>query len=159
MADILRLAKFIDMRSTAAYGLAHIVCSLTVTNHELRAKALAEKDLTPEQYEQLEALQKIKAKDDNGNVIEEKKQLEDSDNEMLCKQRIKKLVNADVIPILLRFISEGSEQTKELASQSLAQINTEESIRGVAVQQGMIANCNKIVIDTTEKVCFIKLDF
>ena len=34
------LALDLDMRSTAAYGLAHILASLTVSNHELRAKAL-----------------------------------------------------------------------------------------------------------------------
>jgi hypothetical protein len=36
----------VDPRSTAAYGIAHILAALTVTNQELRAKALAEKDMT-----------------------------------------------------------------------------------------------------------------
>ena len=40
----------IDARSTAAYGIAHIFAALTVSNHELRAKALAEKDISPEQF-------------------------------------------------------------------------------------------------------------
>ena len=63
----------LDARSTAAYGLTHILCALTVTNRELRAKALADKDITPEQFDQLSELQRIKTKDEEGNVIEEKK--------------------------------------------------------------------------------------
>ena len=63
----------LDVRSTAAYGVAHILCSLTVTNRELRALALADKDITPEQFEQMQELQRIKTKDENGNVNEEKK--------------------------------------------------------------------------------------
>ena len=63
----------LDARSTSAYGLTHLMCALTVTNRELRAKALAEKDITPEQFEQVAELQRIKTKDEQGNVIEEKK--------------------------------------------------------------------------------------
>ena len=43
-----------SIQSTASYGVAHILAALTVTNAELRAKALAEKDMTPEQFEQLQ---------------------------------------------------------------------------------------------------------
>jgi hypothetical protein len=63
----------LDLRSTAAYGVVHILCSLTVTNRELRALALADKDISPEQFEQMQELQRIKTKDEHGNVIEEKK--------------------------------------------------------------------------------------
>ena len=35
----------LDVRSSAAYGLAHILAALTVTNSELMAKALADKVL------------------------------------------------------------------------------------------------------------------
>ena len=60
-------------RSTAPYGVAHILAAVTVTNNELRAKALAEKDMSVEQYKQLQELQRVKAKDADGNEIEEKK--------------------------------------------------------------------------------------
>jgi hypothetical protein len=40
--------------ATASYGVAHILCALSVTNAELRALALAEKDMTPEQFDQLQ---------------------------------------------------------------------------------------------------------
>ena len=73
-ACVAELTKLdLDVRSTAAYGAMHILCALTVTNRELRAIALADKDITPEQYEQMQELQRIKARDEAGNVIEEKK--------------------------------------------------------------------------------------
>lgn len=71
MAELAKLD--LDVRSTAAYGFTHIFAALTVTNSELRAKALAEKDITPAQFEQMQELQRIKTKDEEGNVIEEKK--------------------------------------------------------------------------------------
>ncbi len=73
-ACIAELTKLdLDVRSTAAYGLAHILAAVTVTNGELHAKALAAKDISPEQYQQMQELQRIKTKDEDGNVIEEKK--------------------------------------------------------------------------------------
>ena len=63
----------LDSRSTAAYGICHILCALTVTNRELRMAALADKGVTMEQFEQLQELQRIKTKDEDGNPIEEKK--------------------------------------------------------------------------------------
>ena len=62
----------LDDRSTAAYGVAHILAALTVTNRELRDKALAEKEISPEQFKQLQELQRVKTKDESGNIIEEK---------------------------------------------------------------------------------------
>ncbi len=73
-ACITELTKLdLDVRSTAAYGLTHILAALTVTNSELHTRALAEKDISPEQFQQMQELQRIKTKDDDGNVIEEKK--------------------------------------------------------------------------------------
>lgn len=67
------VALEIDQRSTIAYGVAHILASLSVTNAELRRKALAEKDITEEQYNQMQELQRVKGKDNDGNEFEEKK--------------------------------------------------------------------------------------
>lgn len=63
----------VDSYSSAAFGIAHIFSQLTVTNRELKAIALAEKEMTVEQHEQMLELQRIKTTDENGNVIEEKK--------------------------------------------------------------------------------------
>ena len=110
----------LDDRSTASYGVAHIMAALTVTNRELRDKALAEKDITPEQYKQLQDLQKVKTKDEHGNIIEEKsvrislidlfvcilmcvlKDMEDPDTQDMCNRRIQKIAAAEGIQALLR---------------------------------------------------------
>lgn len=63
----------IDEKSTTSFGAAHILSNLTVTNRELKASLLAEKDMTIDQYEQLRELQRIKTTDENGNTVEEKK--------------------------------------------------------------------------------------
>ena len=171
----------LDARSTAAYGLTHILCALTVTNRELRAKALADKDITPEQFDQLSELQRIKTKDEEGNVIEEKKvelhtppsldtmdmsvkapscsvltnnpssvciyvymhmqEEDDMDTTHLCCQRIKRLVSCDAIKFLVKYLSEGSAQTREAAARAMRQICVEPSIRGAVVQQGGLKLC------------------
>jgi hypothetical protein len=48
-----------DGKGGASYGLAFILASLTLSNDELRKEALAEKDISPEQYEQLAKIQKM----------------------------------------------------------------------------------------------------
>eukprot|EP01035_Chromulina_nebulosa_P018083 gene18083-23731_t len=105
-----------------------------------------------EQYEQLKQLQKIKTKDENGNIIEEKiDEDEDLDTPQLCRGRIKKLVQLNIIAVLIMFLTEGSPQTRECAAASLCQIVVEESIRGNAIQQGVLKACSSAATDETYK--------
>merc|ERR1719487_3013552 len=67
------------------YTIAYILSALSVTNKELQIAALASKDISYEQYTQLQELQRIKAKDEDGNIIEEKKEETDEDTEELCR--------------------------------------------------------------------------
>jgi tetratricopeptide (TPR) repeat protein len=71
IAELINLS--IPEGSSALFAIAHIFAALTVTNRELKALALAEKEMTVEQYEQLAELNRIKTKGENGEVIEEKK--------------------------------------------------------------------------------------
>lgn len=71
IADLIKINLPED--SVANYGLSHVFASLTVTNRELKALALADKEMTLEQYEKLQELQRIKGKDENGETFEEKK--------------------------------------------------------------------------------------
>jgi hypothetical protein len=95
-------ALVVDPRSTAAFGLAHVFAALTVTNRELQALALAEKEMTVEQYEQMKELQRIKARDEQGNAVEERREEEDLDTLELCKLRIRKLAGMGAIKTLVR---------------------------------------------------------
>lgn len=136
-----------DERSTASYGIAHIIAALTVTNKELRDKALAEKDITPEQFEQLQELQRVKTKDDDGNVIEEKKDEADTDTIDMCKRRIQKIAECGGFRALLRLVEHSSKQTKLTAATALRQMNVEPGVRGLFIQQGGLKACHDIVVD------------
>jgi hypothetical protein len=132
----------LDARSTAAYGLAHIFAALTVTNRELHSAALAAKDMTSEQYDQLQELQRIKGvKDENGNIIEEKKDSMDSDTDVFCRARIKRIVQIGCFPCLIRLLTFGSAQTRECTARAMRQICVEETVRGLFIQQGALKAC------------------
>lgn len=111
-------------RSTAPYGVAYILAAVTVTNNELRARALAEKDMSVEQYKQLQELQRVKTKDAYGNEIEEKKvsynfylikiilfilfidwlkEEDDPDTDVMCRQRISRICALGGIPALVKY--------------------------------------------------------
>ena len=139
-----------DERSTAAYGVAHILAALTVTNKELRDKALAEKDITPEQFQQLQELQRVKTKDEHGNVVEEKKEEEDPDTTDLCNRRIQKLAECGGFKALLRLLGHASTQTKLTSARALCQMNVENSVRGLFIQQGGLKACHDVVVNENE---------
>jgi hypothetical protein len=60
-------------KSTLAYGIVHIISSITVTNNELHQAQLAEKGITLQQYYEMQELQRIKAEDAEGKKYEEQK--------------------------------------------------------------------------------------
>jgi len=132
----------LDVRSTAAYGLTHVLAALTITNYELRQRALAEKDITPEQYDQVQKLQRINTKDEEGNEIVEKGD-DDNDSDTLeqCRRRIQRIVALNGIPVLVRLLTHGSDQTKEVAARTLRQICVDQSSRGLMIQQGGLKAC------------------
>jgi len=145
----------IDYQKTAAFGLAHILASLTVSNYELRAKVLADKGITPEQYEVLQNMQKIKPKDG-----EDEKALaaegcadgesREEDTVELCRGRIQALLtHKSTIPVLARLITLGSPQTKEAAARAMRQLAVDEGARGLMVQQGALKACVGIARDET----------
>ncbi len=140
------LSLDLDARSSAAYGISHILALLTVTNGELHKIALAEKDITPDQYAKLQELQRIKGvKDENGNVIEEKKELIDNDTDSQCRIRIKNIVQNGGFSCLVRLLTFGSSQTRDYASRALRQMCVEESVRGLFIQQGALKACCDII--------------
>jgi hypothetical protein len=149
----------LDARSSAAYGLAHIFALLTVTNAELHKIALAEKDITPEQFAKLQELQRIKGvKDENGNPIEEKVDNIDTDTDKMCRNRIKTIVQAGGFSCLVRLFTFGSEQTKEHTARALRQMCVEESVRGSFIQQGALKACCDAITQNTEKNTTVKTE-
>lgn len=58
-----------DGRSSSSYGLSFILASVTLSNEQLRDEALAERDMTKEQYEQLQSLQKMQTVGEVGAAL------------------------------------------------------------------------------------------
>ncbi len=141
----------VDPRSSAAYGLAHIFAAISVTNHELRAAALAEKDMTVEQFEKLQELQRIKTKDKDGNPIEEKKEDEDIDSNELCAMRIKRIATSGGLVCLTRLLQSGSSKTKETAARALRQVCAEPTARGLFIQEGAMKACCDVMYRAASK--------
>lgn len=136
------------LSNTACYGLAHILCSLTVTNYELQLAALAEKEMTPDQYKQLKSLSRVKTKDESGQEISEPEEPDDTDTDQLRNIRIRKLVSYDAIPAIIRLMGDSeSLKAKETAARALRQLCTELSARGPVIQQGGLTACYKLVGD------------
>jgi hypothetical protein len=135
---LLTVESRIDMRSTAAFGLAYILAALTVTNKELRDRALQEKEVTSETYEQLMKMQNLHSNDST----DEKSDVDsDSDTVDLCRRRIQKLASHKVVPVLVSLLANGSARTKETAARALRQICVDESSRGLMIQQGGLKAC------------------
>eukprot|EP01041_Mallomonas_annulata_P007218 gene7218-14717_t len=150
VAPLIALTKTSDLsRGSASYGLAHMFASLTVTNHELRAIALAEKDMTPDQFQKLQELHRIKTKDKDGNDIGDAVEPDDPDSDNLCKLRIRCIVALDVIPALVKLMGGVSKKTKSEAVRALRQICVEQSVRGMMVQQGGLKACCTLADDDT----------
>ena len=173
--------------STAAYGLAHIFAALSVTNKELKTRALAERGVTPDQYEQMQKLQKItpKRRDAGGAEDEEEAAAEaaaaaqlnqgvdegsDPDTDALCMARVRRVAALGGVAVVARLLAQvacslslwpawkclsrrcrashpgappppppqGSTQTREASARALRQMCVDESVRGVAVQQGAL---------------------
>jgi len=129
--------------ATCAYTISYIFSQITVTNEELRRKALAEKDITPEQYDQMQKLQRISTKDENGNVIEEKVDDPDLDTDINCRLRIKKLVSLNLIPFIVKLAESkyASEETRKCCFVTMRQVAVEEIVRGPFIQQGGFTSC------------------
>jgi hypothetical protein len=121
-----------DGRGAAAYGLAHIFVSLSVTNKEVQERQLAEKEMeiTAEQLAELQRITKQKNPDEDDDDTPEK-----------VAWRVRKIVQCDGIRALVRLADGASEITKEQISLALRQCAVEPSIRGSIVQQGGYRVC------------------
>ena len=154
--------------NTIIYGIVHTLSLLTVCNKELHMKALADKDMTYEQYQEMRKLQKLKINEEkgkstvdegenNGILEDNDEDDEDDDTDELCKRRITKIVSCDGIKALVKILeysllatSSISNKTKELVCRTLRQICVVEGVvRGTMIQQGGLKACNSIVSAAT----------
>jgi len=127
--------------SISSYALATIFGLIAVSNETLRKEAFADKDISMEQYDELQAL---------GKTEEEKAETVDKipdDNPEAVQERIRKLANANVAEAMVKLIEGGSDTTIEAVVIGLNRMATESSVRGLMIQQGVLSVCIKLESD------------
>ncbi|GFH43701.1 hypothetical protein CTEN210_00174 [Chaetoceros tenuissimus] len=117
------------------YAIASIFCSLSVTIETLRKEAFEDKEITAEQYDDLQAMGKT----------EEERKMEDfrkeSDSENALKSRIKAMVKFNVPKALINLLEEATTTTTEQVVTAFTRMACETTVRGAMIQQGCLRSC------------------
>ena len=121
-----------------AFGLAGIFNLLAVSMETLRKEAFIGKEITKEQYDQLQALGKTEEEKD----AEAKKDAKEEDTPAAVRERIRKLANANVPRAMVKLL-EGStsDSTQEKLFEGMGRMASEQSVRGIMIQQGCLTTC------------------
>ena len=131
-------------RAKATYGLAFVLASLCVSNDELRKETLRERDVSPEEYEQLQRIQQLQqpGPDADGGGATAATQ-DEADPPERVQGRIKELVKADGVRALAQLarLPGAGARTQEQVGMALAAVATLEECRGLMVQQGAYNAC------------------
>jgi hypothetical protein len=125
--------------ASMSYGLAFIFSQLTVTEQELKAQALRDKDINVTEYDELQKIQNMhleKQREDSNMPAPR----EDTDSEGLCKGRCQRFIAVGGVAALVQLAGDGearaSARVCDLLGQTLCHIARVESMRGAVVQQG-----------------------
>lgn len=131
------------------YGLASIFSQIAVTLDTLRREAFIGKDITHEQYQQLQNLGKT---EEEKEFTKEKEEIED-DSSKQVEERIRKMANANIPTAMVKLLNvcDGYKQNKgpqhentmEQLLIGMERMATETSVRGTMIQQGCLSACIK----------------
>ena len=137
--------------SLSAYSLASIFTSVAVSNETLRREAFAGKEITVEQYDELQRLGKTEEEKDASSAEQ------DVDPQNAVDERIRKLAAADVPQALVRLLDGASEKAAEKIMEGLSRMATELSVRGIFIQQGVLSACiqTEKKVSTTAAICAV----
>ncbi len=132
-----------------SYSVANIFTSLSVSIETLRREAFEGKEITPEQYDEMQALGKT-AEEKELEVA--KKEFEDP---TAVSSRVNKMVQLNVPRALVNLVGGGSQSTREQAVTAMMRISCAPSARGAMIQQGCLSACIKLVKGVS--ICYWKL--
>jgi hypothetical protein len=124
--------------SVISYGLATIFALMAVSTETLRKEAFIGKEITADQYEELQALGKTEEEKENA------KQNQDIDPPEAVHERIRKMANCNVPRAMVKLMTNASEHTLEQVVTGMNRMAVEETARGVMVQQGCLSACLKV---------------
>ena len=121
-----------------AYGLAGVFNLISVSIETLQKEAFVGKEITKEDYDQLQAL----AKTEEEKEAEAKRSERQGDSPKAVSDRIQKLANANVPRAMVKLL-EGSntDTTQEKLLEGMGRMASEPSVRGVMIQQGCLSAC------------------
>ena len=123
-----------------AYGLAGIFNLLSVSVETLRKEAFVGKEITKEQYDQLQAL----GKTEEEKEAAAKKDETEGDTPAAVSERIRKLANANVPRAIVKLLEGSSDATQEKLLEGMGRMASEQSVRGIMIQQGCLSACLKL---------------
>jgi hypothetical protein len=123
--------------SLSAYGLATIFSLMAVSIQTLRREAFAGKEISMEQYDELQAL---------GKTNEEKDLEPDEtmDSPASVQERIRRMASANVPRAMVKLMEGATEATVEQIITGLNRMASEPAVRGLIVQQGTLSACLKV---------------
>ncbi|KAL7540575.1 hypothetical protein ACHAWF_006721, partial [Thalassiosira exigua] len=124
-----------------AYGLAGIFNLLAVSIETLRKEAFVGKEITKEQYDQLQSL----GKTEEEKAAEAKKDESEGDDPGAVRERIRKMAGANVPRAMVKLLEgSGSDAAQEKLLEGMGRMASEPSVRGVMIQQGCLTTCLRL---------------
>ena len=124
-----------------AYGIAGIFNHLAVSIDTLRKEAFVGKEITKEQYDQLQSM----GKTEEEKEAEAKKEDKDRDDPMSVSERIRKLASVNVPGAMVKLLEgSSSDATQEKLLEGMGRMASEPSVRGIMIQQGCLTSCLRL---------------
>jgi len=121
-----------------SYGLASVFNLLAVSIETLRKEAFIGKEITREQYDQLQAL----GKTEEEKEAEAKKDEKEGDNPASVSERIRKLASSNVPRAMVKLLEgSSSDTTQDKLLEGMCRMASEPTVRGLMIQQGCLTTC------------------
>ena len=121
-----------------SYGLASVFNLLAVSIETLRKEAFIGKEITREQYDQLQAL----GKTEEEKEAEAKKDEKEGDNPASVSERIRKLASCNVPRAMVKLLEgSSSDTTQDKLLEGMCRMASEPTVRGLMIQQGCLTTC------------------
>ncbi len=124
-----------------AYGIAEIFNHLAVSIDTLQKEAFIGKEITKEQYDQLQSM----GKTEEEKEAEAKKEDKDRDDPVSVSERIRKLASVNVPGAMVKLLEgSSSDATQEKLLEGMGRMASEPSVRGIMIQQGCLTSCLRL---------------
>ena len=151
------LARLVDIAcepnsgdTQMAFGIAGIFNLLAVSIETLRKEAFIGKEITKEQYDQLQSLGKTEEEKEADAAKDEN----EGDTPKAVTDRIQKLANANVPRAIVKLLDGAtSNATQDKLLEAMGRMATEPSVRGLMIQQGCLTTCLQLDKGVGEITC------